>query len=371
MTTIAPEEPPLWTTTVYTISGEEEEEEGGDLGYLQSTTIQRHTAEYALSIFLIVIGIVGNSMNLVVLKRFDTNAVYFYLRALATCDLIYCISVVGGALTLTVRVSSISYGFAWFYTYIVFPLILIAPVVGSCITMMVCVTRFILVKFPMKGKICIRMSGAKICLAVAVTVITLVRGYIVYRSVTIRRREVTPDHVSYSQSWTQWFSSERGRRVWLCMAIVFEHGLTLALALISILMLLTLRRHKRKVAKLISTASSDEHEKEKQLILMVTSIVLLHAISTAPYTVIRLMRVSHHIKDPLRRISQQLFLLNHSINFWMYLVNHGWFRKETKRVLEKIFKSIHIHKARVDSSTGPMVVSAPTGTSRDHTGNQT
>ena len=86
-----------------------------------------------------------------------------------------------------------------------------------------------------------------------------------------------------------------------------------------------------------NTTASEEHEKEKQLILMVSSIVVLHTVCTFPTTLLRLLTFSRGIQSILIKTSNQLILFNHSINFWMYIVNHKWLRREAYLIVRKLW----------------------------------
>ena len=83
--------------------------------------------EMVVSFCLISFGLVGNTLNIWVIGAMKENAVFLYLKALAGCDVISCVTM---ALTLYHRVigsASTSYSFEWFYTYLVLPMVLTMP----------------------------------------------------------------------------------------------------------------------------------------------------------------------------------------------------------------------------------------------------
>ena len=299
-------------------------------------------AEMAVTLMLILLGLFGNSMNLAILVPKVDNAVMLCLSALAGYDLVSCIAM--GATVVYSLMGSLtsSFGYAWFQTYIIFPIILTAPYMSSCVTCIICIARYIMVKFPTKARVYCTTKVARYIILCITVLVALARLPVIWKSVMIRSGPVIgrPGSYKHQQFWSMWYFSNAGQGTWFGVAIVFDIALCVILILFSILMLVTYIQFKNKISPMTATKKDVN---QRKMIQMVLCIVILCSICMAPKSLVRLLSQSSHANYlrsnyVLLAVTKNLYIMNYSINFYMYMVNHKWSRVEARKILARICK---------------------------------
>lgn len=236
-----------------------------------------------IAIFIIVLGFIGNVINLIVLTRPNLKGVtYVYLTWLATFDLLSLIFAMFSVLRLH-GIQPKTYTAAFFYAHLEMPLVNSAMTSSIFIVLAVTLDRYWSVCLPCRYK----DIHTERCAHLAIWM-SFVLPLILYIPVGFQK-EPTQIWNPYSlqEEWVPCDNPSVAQhplyRLYLLMKeVIVRFGPVLAIAVLNTTIILTFRRLQKKRKSLIGTSESRRFAEERRLVILLASIVIMFCVCMTP-----------------------------------------------------------------------------------------
>ncbi|KAK6167834.1 hypothetical protein SNE40_021772 [Patella caerulea] len=312
-------------------------------GVPESLETTRYVVQKILVPFVAAIGLLGNSLNVLVLrhpfmKGISTN---FYLFVLCLADITYLIL----TLCLSFKHCSDSDQHVSAFYFIVYarPLTDLAGNVAVWITVVFTIERYIGVKHPLKGKIWCTVKKAKV-ISFLTFILCLGNTFPEFFEMKIVTTKNGNHECKYT-TFSQHSSYQIGYYWWFVTIFTFIPCCVLFVC--NSLLIKTLLEAKRKRLTLIlsdrsrSKPSLKRKMEQHKVTLMLVTIVILFLLCQLPWTILLLYRTylsEHNMPEPINdiriagNICNLLVQLNASVNFYLYSFFSRKFRKTICRI---------------------------------------
>ncbi|XP_050390089.1 FMRFamide receptor-like [Patella vulgata] len=305
----------------------------------ESLETTRYVVQKILVPFITAIGLLGNSLNILVLrhpfmKGVSTN---FYLFIMCLVDMTYLI------LTLCLsfkHCSDIDQHVSAFY-FIVYarPLTDLAGNVAVWITVVFTIERYIGVKYPLKGRIWCTVKKAKI-ISLLTFIFCLGNTLPEFFEMEIIKSQ-NGDHRCQYTTFNQHSSYQIGYYWWFVTIFTFIPCCVLFVC--NSLLIKILLEAKREQLTLVPSDRARKKRKLEQhkVTLMLVTIVIIFLLCQLPWTTLLLYRTylsAHDLPEPINdiriagNICNLLVQLNASVNFYLYSFFSRKFRKTICRI---------------------------------------
>lgn len=323
-----------------------------------NTLLGRIAYKYVLPV-IIIIGILGNSLNLLVLcKPFLKGATKVYLTALAFTDL----GVMLAALPMVIRLNKLqgsSYATTFFYAHLEIPIL--SMFLSSSIFIIVCVTvnRYLAAAFPGAYLNVNKKSYARLAILGSYTLgIVLNAPLILLKNVCLVAKEndtrIWDFHENLAVTLTlNW-------RIYLLFCEILSKLIPgVILAVLNMLIIRVFRKKFYLKKKLqiglgnlktdritrdskVLTPKSKRAQEEHRVVILLHAIVCLFFICITPSMVLSLtyseQRESYFAFQLFRTIANNLEMANFALNFYVYCMCSEEFRVALKNCVRKMLK---------------------------------
>ncbi|XP_050389611.2 FMRFamide peptide receptor frpr-18 [Patella vulgata] len=311
-------------------------------GVPESLETTRYIVQKILVPFVAAIGLLGNSLNVFVLrhpfmKGISTN---FYLFILCLADIFYLIL----SLSLSFKHCSDTDQHISAFYFIVYarPLTDLSGNIAVWITVAFTIERYIGVRLPMKGKIWCTVRKAKI-VSFVIFIFCLVNTFPEFFEMEIitnqhghLRCEYTTfaQHSNYQIGYYWWFVTIFTFVPFSCLFLF--NGLLIR-------SLLEAKKCRKLLLKWESKQASLKYKREQHKVtLMLITIVIIFLLCQLPWTILLLYRTylsERDLQEPINdiriagNVCNLLVQLNASVNFYLY----SFFSKKFRKTLKRIF----------------------------------
>lgn len=295
---------------------------------------------YSYSVVIPSIGLVGNTFAFVVLISENIRKTTFgvFLATLAVMDFMF----------LAARIFEVQYHKADFqitsyfcktrhvFTYT-------GMMSSSWLLVAVTIDRFVAICYPFQAKTYLKIATAR-CISVGIVIVFfLANCYGFWLWDVIGNRCNTFDPKIYLVAM---------RYVNILTTVFYAYIPFVVLSILNTIIVRTLRKHRIQKMK---TAHHGKGAAETKAVTMILVATFWYLICTAPFCVIAALRIFSIIPPSvvstlLDAGSQVLLMLNHSLNFFIYVFSGTNFRSEFKRVfrLDKIAGCISCKESEQD-----------------------
>ncbi|CAH1783972.1 unnamed protein product [Owenia fusiformis] len=307
-----------------------------------------------LSVFVCILGIVANILNIIVLTRKNMiNSVNCILTWLAIADLLTMMSYLPFALyfyCLTGPDETYGHSYNW-VAFILFHncFSITSHTIAMWLTVSLAIFRYIIVCHHSIGPTMCSMLRAKITITAVYisTAIICIPQYISYEIT-----KLAPNKTSYNSTNAYWFvESEIVRKTdggllkgnyWL-YGVVIKLTPCVLLTVLSILLIIAMRQADKRRQRLLTQgrrAESERTHESNRTTAMLVAIVLFFVITELPQGILAMLSgISNYIfinvYVMLADIMDMLILLNSAANFIMYCIMSRQFRNTFKEVILK------------------------------------
>ena len=236
-----------------------------------------------IAIFVIVLGFIGNVINLIVLTRPNLKGVtYVYLTWLATFDLLSLIFALFSVLRLH-GIQPKTYTAAFFYAHLEMPLVNSAMTSSIFIVLAVTLDRYWSVCLPARYK----DIHTEKCAHFAIWM-SFVLPLVLYIPVGFQK-EPTKIINPYSGQ-EEWLPCDKPEiahhpvyRLYLLMKeVIVRFGPVIVIAVLNTTIILTFRKLQKKRRSLIGSSESRRFAEERRLVILLASIVIMFCVCMTP-----------------------------------------------------------------------------------------
>ena len=280
------------------------------------TTAESRFAVTVAWVTIATIGVITNTINIVVLTRYKLSSLVLYLRSLSAFDLIFCCSVIFISIFKYYRYAT--HPIINIQVRFLFPLNLMISAMGTYTILIISVERAFGVLYPFVAQRRLSLKVSKIMMMTMMVFVALIRLTLVYTS--FEPGEISPGY--YKQSATAFFRSKLGLTMWIMMGMLFEFIPFIILVISNCIVMRSVWRLKKNMSKLTSEAAT----MDPKVSMMLVGIVIMFLICEVPLTVTRIITIPDHIYIVVEPLTGALVFLNRSANMFIYLATSSEYR---------------------------------------------
>ncbi|XP_003743964.1 probable G-protein coupled receptor B0563.6 [Galendromus occidentalis] len=290
-----------------------------------------------VAIFIIVLGFIGNVINLIVLTRPNLKGVtYVYLTWLATFDLLSLIFALFSVLRLH-GIQPKSYTAAFFYAHLEMPLVNSAMTSSIYIVLAVTLDRYWSVCLPCRYK----DIHTERCAHRAIFMSFLL-PLILYIPVAFQKEPTRIINPYNGQE--EWVPCDRPAvaqhpiyRLYLIMKeVIVRFGPVIAIAVLNTTIILTFRKLQKKRKSLMGSSESRRFAEERRLVILLASIVIMFCVCMTPAAINTLLNGdrldNNYTYQVFRAFANDMEITNFATNFYVYCLCSTEIRKTFIRV---------------------------------------
>lgn len=272
-------------------------------------------------IILITVGVLGNSLNLLVLRRMPNTLFFKYIRCLSVVDM-------GHLLSVTALIYNMWVGYTMSRVYAVMVCRVLMPLMWACadagtmLTTVIALERVLGSCFPLKVN-----NSPKSVRALLFTVVVFLVSVvfqIVIALLLYPKAVQLPFATIYFCVWAAEFYTEMGQAFILVKACIFEYIMPLLLLVLNIVLIIAIARIRAIRKNLFEGTSENNPDFGINIVLILLSFKSL--LANTPATLIRVIAIPTDIYRPLRVTADILYTFDRASNFLFYLLVNSQFR---------------------------------------------
>ncbi|OQR75623.1 7 transmembrane receptor-like [Tropilaelaps mercedesae] len=336
------------------------------LGDLQNVAMVKFIAYSIVFPVIIVLGVIGNVINLIVLTRPSLKGVTFvYLSWLAISDLAVLLM---GSISM-MRLAGIhprDYSSAFFFAHLEMPLV--NAFMASSVFLVVAVTidRYWSVCLPTRYADIHNERQARVAITMS-----FVFAFILYIPVAFQKYPVPivteSDAMNATESlvefhaceWSEVSTHPAFKLYLLIKEVAVRMGPAIVVVILNTCIIVTFRRLQKKRASLLgSSAEGKRLAEEQRLVILLVAIVIMFLICMTPAAILTVI-ISDHYENHLpfqifRAIANNMEMLNFASNFYVYCLCSS----EIRRTFFQLFGGFFARKSEQNSHADASLITS-------------